>query len=80
MRVVEDLDSAAMTARYFAGRRDGLLLRGKAGTDLRGGVDGRQKCETDRRDDVRRSNGTVGGAGAGVARWARGGWLRNSCA
>jgi methyltransferase (TIGR00027 family) len=31
MRVVEDLDSAAMTARYFAGRTDGLVLRGKAG-------------------------------------------------
>ena len=31
MRVVEDLDSAAMTARYLAGRKDGLLLRGKAG-------------------------------------------------
>ena len=31
MRVVEDLDGAAMTARYFAGRTDGLLLRGKAG-------------------------------------------------
>jgi methyltransferase (TIGR00027 family) len=31
MRVEEDLDGAAMTARYFAGREDGLLLRGKAG-------------------------------------------------
>ena len=31
MRVVEDLDGAAMTTRYFAGRKDGLLLRGKAG-------------------------------------------------
>jgi methyltransferase (TIGR00027 family) len=31
MRVVEDLDGAAITARYFAGRPDGLLLRGKAG-------------------------------------------------
>jgi methyltransferase (TIGR00027 family) len=31
MRVVENLDGAAMTARYFAGRADGLLLRGKAG-------------------------------------------------
>jgi len=31
MRVVEDLDGAAMTARYLAGRKDGLLLRGKAG-------------------------------------------------
>ena len=29
MRVVEDLDSAALTARYFAGRTDGLLVRGK---------------------------------------------------
>lgn len=31
MRVVEDLDGAAMTARYLAGRKDGLVLRGKAG-------------------------------------------------
>jgi methyltransferase (TIGR00027 family) len=31
MRVVEDLDSTALTARYFAGRSDGLLLRGKGG-------------------------------------------------
>jgi methyltransferase (TIGR00027 family) len=31
MRVVEDLDSATLTARYLAGRKDGLLLRGKAG-------------------------------------------------
>jgi methyltransferase (TIGR00027 family) len=31
MRVVEDLGGAAITARYFAGRSDGLLLRGKAG-------------------------------------------------
>jgi methyltransferase (TIGR00027 family) len=31
MTVVEDLDGAAITARYFAGRPDGLLLRGKAG-------------------------------------------------
>ncbi len=31
MRVVEDLDSKALTARYLAGRTDGLLLRGKAG-------------------------------------------------
>jgi methyltransferase (TIGR00027 family) len=31
MRVVEDLDSATLTARYFANRSDGLLLRGKAG-------------------------------------------------
>ncbi len=27
MRVVEDLDSAALTARYLAGRTDGLMLR-----------------------------------------------------
>lgn len=31
MRVVEDLDGAALTARYLAGRTDGLMLRGKAG-------------------------------------------------
>jgi methyltransferase (TIGR00027 family) len=31
MRVVEDLSSADLTARYLAGRTDGLLLRGKAG-------------------------------------------------
>ena len=31
LRVVEDLDSAALSARYFAGRKDGLLLRGKGG-------------------------------------------------
>jgi len=31
LRVVEDLDGAALTARYFAGRKDGLLLRGKGG-------------------------------------------------
>jgi methyltransferase (TIGR00027 family) len=31
LRVVEDLDGAAITARYFAGRSDGLMLRGKAG-------------------------------------------------
>ena len=31
MRVVEDLDGAALTARYLAGRKDGLALRGKAG-------------------------------------------------
>ncbi len=30
LRVVEDLDSAALTARYFAGRSDSLRLRGKA--------------------------------------------------
>jgi len=30
LRVVEDLDSTALTARYLAGRKDGLLLRGKA--------------------------------------------------
>ncbi len=31
MRVVEDLDGATITGRYFAGRTDGLVLRGKAG-------------------------------------------------
>jgi methyltransferase (TIGR00027 family) len=31
MTVIEDLDSATLTARYFANRTDGLLLRGKAG-------------------------------------------------
>lgn len=31
LRVVEDLDSAAVTTRYFAGRTDGLMLRGKGG-------------------------------------------------
>jgi methyltransferase (TIGR00027 family) len=31
LRVVEDLDGEALTARYFAGREDGLRLRGKAG-------------------------------------------------
>ena len=31
LRVVEDLDGAALTGRYLAGRKDGLLLRGKAG-------------------------------------------------
>jgi methyltransferase (TIGR00027 family) len=31
MRVVEDLDGEALTARYLAGRKDGLRLRGKAG-------------------------------------------------
>jgi methyltransferase (TIGR00027 family) len=31
MRVVEDLDGETMTGRYFAGRTDGLVLRGKAG-------------------------------------------------
>ena len=31
LRVVEDLDSTALTARYLAGRKDGLLLRGRAG-------------------------------------------------
>jgi O-methyltransferase involved in polyketide biosynthesis len=31
MRVVEDLDGAAITERYFAGRKDGLMLRGRAG-------------------------------------------------
>jgi hypothetical protein len=28
---VEDLDGAALTERYLAGRKDGLRLRGKAG-------------------------------------------------
>jgi len=31
LRVVEDLDGEALTARYFAGRADALRLRGKAG-------------------------------------------------
>ena len=31
LRVVEDLDSTALTSRYLAGRKDGLLLRGRAG-------------------------------------------------
>ena len=31
LRVVEDLDCAAITARYMAGRSDGLVLRGKGG-------------------------------------------------
>ena len=31
LRVVEDLDGAAMTERYFKGRADGLVLRGKGG-------------------------------------------------
>jgi methyltransferase (TIGR00027 family) len=31
LRVVEDLDTTALTARYLAGRTDRLLLRGKAG-------------------------------------------------
>jgi len=31
LRVVEDLDGAALTVRYFAGRTDGLMLRGKGG-------------------------------------------------
>jgi methyltransferase (TIGR00027 family) len=31
MRVVEDLGSGALTERYFQGRTDGLLLRGKGG-------------------------------------------------
>jgi hypothetical protein len=29
--VVEDLDSAALTTRFFRGRTDGLLLRGQGG-------------------------------------------------
>jgi methyltransferase (TIGR00027 family) len=31
MRVVEDLDGETITRRYFAGRTDGLALKGKAG-------------------------------------------------
>ena len=31
LEVIEDLDGPALTARYFAGRKDGLQLRGKAG-------------------------------------------------
>jgi len=31
LRVVEDLDSTALSARYLSGREDGLLLRGRAG-------------------------------------------------
>ncbi len=31
LRVVEDLDGETLTARYLAGRTDGLVLRGKAG-------------------------------------------------
>jgi hypothetical protein len=31
MGVVDDFDGASLTARYFAGRTDGLVLRGKAG-------------------------------------------------
>jgi hypothetical protein len=31
LRVVEDLDGAALTERYLAGRTDGLMLRGQAG-------------------------------------------------
>lgn len=31
MRVVEDVDGETITGRYFAGRTDGLVLRGKAG-------------------------------------------------
>jgi O-methyltransferase involved in polyketide biosynthesis len=31
MRVVEDLGSAELMERFFAGRSDGLLLRGKGG-------------------------------------------------
>jgi hypothetical protein len=30
LRVVEDLDTSALTARYLANRSDNLLLRGKA--------------------------------------------------
>jgi methyltransferase (TIGR00027 family) len=38
LRVIEDLDSRALTARFFAGRRDGLRLRGKAGRMCVAGV------------------------------------------
>jgi methyltransferase (TIGR00027 family) len=31
LRVVEDLDSTSLTERFFSGRSDGLLLRGKGG-------------------------------------------------
>jgi len=31
LEVVKDLDGPAMTARYLAGRKDGLQLRGRAG-------------------------------------------------
>jgi methyltransferase (TIGR00027 family) len=31
LRVVEDLDGPALTARFFQGRKDGLQLRGRAG-------------------------------------------------
>jgi methyltransferase (TIGR00027 family) len=31
LRVVEDLDSTALSARYLSGREDGLLLRGRSG-------------------------------------------------
>jgi methyltransferase (TIGR00027 family) len=31
LRVVEDFDGPALTKRYFAGRKDGLQLRGRAG-------------------------------------------------
>jgi methyltransferase (TIGR00027 family) len=31
LHVVEDLDSTALTARFFSGRNDGLLLRGQGG-------------------------------------------------
>jgi hypothetical protein len=31
LRVLQDLDGPALTARYFNSRSDGLILRGKAG-------------------------------------------------
>jgi hypothetical protein len=31
LEVVEDLDGAGLTERFFVGRSDGLLLRGKGG-------------------------------------------------
>jgi methyltransferase (TIGR00027 family) len=45
MRVVEDLDGAAITERYFAGRSDGLLLRGKAGRMCVAAASGTQGLE-----------------------------------
>jgi len=50
MRVVQDLGSAELTARYFAGRCDGLLLRGQGGrmcvaASMGEGVVGRQSSE-----------------------------------
>jgi len=51
MRVVEDLDSTMLTARYFAGRTDGLLLRGKGGrmcvaASVRDEMQAATRCET----------------------------------